>query len=172
VQGKGWFQEELSKKIETDTRQVSLYENNKVAPSAETVVRISRAFNVSIDFPLTDEMPRRPLSVNDESIFDNIQRLDLFTEDEKKSIFKIIDGLAAKNKLKNAVHDNIIYPEDNMQPIKQQAINAISSLPDTATVEDMMYRLYVIDKVNAGLEDMRNGKTISTEELLREIQMW
>jgi predicted transcriptional regulator len=59
-----------------------------------------------------------------------------------------------------------------MQPIKQQAINAISSLPDTATVEDMMYRLYVIDKVNAGLEDMRNGKTISTEELLREIQTW
>jgi predicted transcriptional regulator len=74
--------------------------------------------------------------------------------------------------VKNAVHDNIIYPEDNMQPIKQQAINAISSLPDTATVEDMMYRLYVIDKVNAGLEDMRNGKTISTEELLREIQTW
>jgi predicted transcriptional regulator len=59
-----------------------------------------------------------------------------------------------------------------MQSIKQQAINAISSLPDNATVEDMMYRLYVIDKVNAGLEDMRNGKTISTEELLREIQTW
>jgi transcriptional regulator with XRE-family HTH domain len=107
VQGKGWSQEELSKKIETDTRQVSLYENNKVAPSAETIVRISRAFNVSIDFLLIDEMSRRPLSVNDESIFDNTQRLDLFTEDEKKSVFKIIDGLAAKNKLKNAVHDII-----------------------------------------------------------------
>jgi hypothetical protein len=57
-----------------------------------------------------------------------------------------------------------------MQSIKQQAINAISSLPDTATIEDMMYRLYVIDKVNAGLEDMRNGKTISAKELLREMQ--
>jgi hypothetical protein len=59
-----------------------------------------------------------------------------------------------------------------MQSIKQQAINAISSLPDTATIEDMMYRLYVIDKVNAGLEDMRNGKTISAKELLREMQTW
>jgi transcriptional regulator with XRE-family HTH domain len=104
---KGWSQEELSKKIETDTRQVSLYENNKVAPSAETIVRISKVFNISIDYLLIDEMSRRPLSMNDESIFDNIQKMELLTEDEKKSVFNIIDGLASKNKLKNAVHDMI-----------------------------------------------------------------
>ena len=104
---KGWSQEELSKKIETDTRQVSLYENNKVAPSAETIVRISKVFNISIDYLLIDEISRRPLTVNDEAIFENIQKIELLTDDEKKSIFKIIDGLAAKNKLKNAVNDII-----------------------------------------------------------------
>jgi transcriptional regulator with XRE-family HTH domain len=101
---KGWSQEELSKKIETDTRQVSLYENNKVAPSAETIVRISKVFNVSIDFLLINEIARRPLTLKDETLFANIQKIELLTDEEKQSIFKIIDGLAAKNKLKDAVH--------------------------------------------------------------------
>jgi len=59
-----------------------------------------------------------------------------------------------------------------METIKQEAINAISSLPDNATIEDIMYRLYVIDKVHAGLDDVRNGRVISSEELKREIQTW
>lgn len=59
-----------------------------------------------------------------------------------------------------------------MQTIKQEAIEAISKLPDSATIEDMMYRLYVIDKVHAGLDDVRNGKIITSEELKREIQSW
>jgi transcriptional regulator with XRE-family HTH domain len=102
---KGWSQEQLSKHIDTDTRQVSLYENNKVSPSAETIIRIAKVFNVSIDYLLIDDATRRPLKVSDESIFENIQKIDMLTDEEKQSVFKIIDGLAAKNKLKTAVHE-------------------------------------------------------------------
>lgn len=56
--------------------------------------------------------------------------------------------------------------------MKQEAIDAISKLPETATMDEIMYRLYVIDKVHAGLEDVRNGRVISTEDLKREIQTW
>ncbi len=56
--------------------------------------------------------------------------------------------------------------------IKQDAINAISSLPDTATTEDIMYRLYVIDKIKRGLEDMDNGNTVTLEKLEKEIETW
>ena len=59
-----------------------------------------------------------------------------------------------------------------MQTTKQEAIEAISKLPDSATIEDMMYRLYVIDKIHAGLDDVRNGRVVTTEELKREIQSW
>ncbi|HNV46004.1 MAG TPA: hypothetical protein PLE73_08130 [Spirochaetota bacterium] len=59
-----------------------------------------------------------------------------------------------------------------MQTIKQEALAAISKLPDNATIEDMMYRLYVIDKIHAGLDDIRNGRVITAEELKREIQTW
>lgn len=34
-----------------------------------------------------------------------------------------------------------------MQTTKQDAINAINTLPDNATIEDIMYRLYVIDTI-------------------------
>jgi predicted transcriptional regulator len=58
------------------------------------------------------------------------------------------------------------------QSIKQEAINAIISLPETATIEDIMYRLYVIDKVRDGLDDVRNGRVITSDELEKEIQSW
>ncbi len=56
--------------------------------------------------------------------------------------------------------------------VKQEAMNAISSLPDTATIEDIMYRLYVIEKVNKGLNDARNGRVTSHDDLIKEIQKW
>ena len=56
--------------------------------------------------------------------------------------------------------------------IKQEALKAISALPDTATIEDMMYRLYVIEKVNKGLDDKKNGRVTSHENLIKEIEKW
>ena len=59
-----------------------------------------------------------------------------------------------------------------METIKKEAINAISKLPDTATMEDIMYRLYVIDKIHASQEAVHNGKVISLEELKQEVSSW
>lgn len=71
--------------------------------------------------------------------------------------------------------NNILNQEEviTMQTtVKQEALKAISSLPDTATIEDMMYRLYVIEKVNKGLDDKKNGRVTSHENLIKEIQKW
>jgi predicted transcriptional regulator len=59
-----------------------------------------------------------------------------------------------------------------MQTLKQEAIEAISRLPETASVDEMMYELYVIDKISKGREAARQGETISTEELKKEIRSW
>ncbi len=59
-----------------------------------------------------------------------------------------------------------------MQNVKQEAISAINSLPDSATLEDIMYRLYVIDKIRTSQEAVLNGKIITVEELKREAQSW
>ena len=59
-----------------------------------------------------------------------------------------------------------------MQALKQEALDTISQLPDDANMEEIMYRLYVLDKVQKGQEAIKHGKTISSDELQREIDTW
>ena len=55
---------------------------------------------------------------------------------------------------------------------KQEAISAIERLPDDAPLDEIVYRLYVLNKVQQGLQDVDAGRTISGEELAREIEAW
>jgi hypothetical protein len=59
-----------------------------------------------------------------------------------------------------------------MESLKQEALNVISKMPDTAEIDDIMYRLYVIDKVRKGREAVRRGETISIEDLKKEMESW
>ncbi len=45
-------------------------------------------------------------------------------------------------------------------------------LLDNTLLDEITYRLYVLNKVQQGLQDIEAGKTISSEELAREIQTW
>ena len=59
-----------------------------------------------------------------------------------------------------------------MESLKQEAINVISKMPDTAEIDDIMYRLYVIDKVRKGREAVQRGEVLSMEDLKKEIGSW
>jgi len=59
-----------------------------------------------------------------------------------------------------------------METLKQEVIRAISNLPESASIDDIMYELYVIDKVNKGREAAERGDSISIEELKKEMQSW
>jgi len=59
-----------------------------------------------------------------------------------------------------------------METLKAEAINAISKLPESASIDDIMYELYVIDKVKKGKEAAERGDTIPIEELKKEMQSW
>jgi hypothetical protein len=59
-----------------------------------------------------------------------------------------------------------------MQAVKQEALNTISRLPDDTSIEEIMYRLYVLENIRRGQEDAAQDKTQSTQEVLAEIQTW
>lgn len=59
-----------------------------------------------------------------------------------------------------------------MHTIKQEALNAISNLPDSVNLDDIMYRLFVLDKIKRGQDAVRNRETITTSELKNEIKSW
>jgi hypothetical protein len=51
--------------------------------------------------------------------------------------------------------------------IKQEAIDCILALPDTADWNDIHYSLYVIQKIEKGRQEAKEEKGISTEEARR-----
>ena len=55
-----------------------------------------------------------------------------------------------------------------METLKQEALNVISKLPDTTDIDEIMYRLYVVDKVRKGRVAIQQGDTISLEDLKKE----
>ncbi len=59
-----------------------------------------------------------------------------------------------------------------METLKQEALKVIAKLPDTANIDDIMYELYVIDKVKKSREAAERDDTISLEDLKREMQTW
>ena len=59
-----------------------------------------------------------------------------------------------------------------MQALKQEALNTISQLPENASMEEIMYQLYVLENIRKGQEDAVQGKTQSVENVLSEIKTW
>jgi predicted transcriptional regulator len=59
------------------------------------------------------------------------------------------------------------------EPLKQEVMNAISKLPDDINdIEEIMYQLYVIDKIRKGRAASEQGRTITSENLKSEIDAW
>jgi predicted transcriptional regulator len=59
-----------------------------------------------------------------------------------------------------------------MQAAKQDALQAIALLPEEAAMEEIMYRLYVLEKIRKGREDAAQGRVTPADELKREIEQW
>lgn len=55
---------------------------------------------------------------------------------------------------------------------KQDALNTINQLPDNADMEEIMCRLYVLDKVRKGQKDVAQDRVTDAETLKREIDQW
>jgi predicted transcriptional regulator len=53
--------------------------------------------------------------------------------------------------------------------VKDRVLDAVRELPDDATVEDAMERLYFLAKIEAGLRQAEAGETMSHEEARRRI---
>lgn len=59
-----------------------------------------------------------------------------------------------------------------MQAAKQEALKTINQLPENTDMDEIMYRLYVLDKIRKGQDAVEQGQTLSSEALQREIDSW
>jgi hypothetical protein len=53
-------------------------------------------------------------------------------------------------------------------PIKDEARRIIEQLPEDASWEDLIYRIYVRQAIEAGLKDAQEGRTVSVADVRRQ----
>ncbi len=100
-EAKGLSQKELAGSINMAQAQYSRIENGKTDPSFSVVVKIAEALGLSLsDFFRADDIFNDANS-HDKTLVEKLQLLDMLDEDEKKSIYTLIDSLVSKKKLKD-----------------------------------------------------------------------
>jgi len=57
-----------------------------------------------------------------------------------------------------------------MSAVKTAAREIIDRLPEDADWEDLMYQLYVREKIEVGLQQIQNGEGIDHEEVFRRLE--
>jgi len=56
-----------------------------------------------------------------------------------------------------------------MQTIKQIVHDIADGLPEQTTWDDVMYTLYVRQKIEEGLKDVEEGRTLSYEDAMKQL---
>jgi hypothetical protein len=55
---------------------------------------------------------------------------------------------------------------------KREALALIQQLPDNSSLEDLQYHLYIREKVEHGLRDLKSKQTLSQKEVERRMKKW
>jgi hypothetical protein len=62
--------------------------------------------NVSIDYLVIDDAPRRPLHVADHGVAERLGVLDELTDEDRASLLNVLDALVAKTRMKAIIGGN------------------------------------------------------------------
>ncbi len=55
---------------------------------------------------------------------------------------------------------------------KTTALRIIESMSDDASLEDIMYELFFRQRIDLGLEELRQGLTVSQDDVKRSLAQW
>lgn len=56
--------------------------------------------------------------------------------------------------------------------VKEKVIEAIQSLPHQFSIDDVMEKLIVLEKIEIGLKQVEEGKVLSTQEAKAKMKKW
>ncbi|MGO9271909.1 MAG: hypothetical protein ACLQOO_16865 [Terriglobia bacterium] len=59
-----------------------------------------------------------------------------------------------------------------MSTAKDEVRKMLDQLPDDSTFEDIQYHIYAREKIERGLDDIQQGRTLSQEEVERRMDKW
>jgi len=59
-----------------------------------------------------------------------------------------------------------------MLTAKQEVMELLRDLPDSSTLEEIQYCLYVRQKIHRGIADIEAGRATSQEEVEKRMEKW
>ena len=65
-----------------------------------------------------------------------------------------------------------MQPDKIMSIVKDEVTSLLDRLPDDASIEDVQYHLYVIDKVRKGLESVERDGGLTQEQVEERLSKW
>lgn len=65
-----------------------------------------------------------------------------------------------------------VQGSDRISNAKVLALRALEKLPSDVTYDDIMYELYVLQKIERGQEDVRRGKIVAHKDVKKRLHRW
>ncbi len=104
-ENRGMSQKEVISIISMEAAQYSRIENGKTEPSISTLERITKALGVSVVDLLNFEKKIEDIKSYDKTVMEKVQLIEGLTEEEKKTMYIMLDAFTKKRKLKSTLKD-------------------------------------------------------------------
>jgi predicted transcriptional regulator len=59
-----------------------------------------------------------------------------------------------------------------MKTVKEEIKEMLEKLPDNASFEEIQYHIYVQEKIEHGINEVREGRVVSQEEAEKRMAKW
>jgi transcriptional regulator with XRE-family HTH domain len=105
---KGLMQKEVTAAADLHSANYDKMEKGEREPSVEALGKISKLFDMTINQIINYEgdIPQG-VTVEDKSVLERMKLIEQLEEEDKKALFRIIDGMLTKSKFKDFFNKNV-----------------------------------------------------------------
>lgn len=86
-----------------------------------TLEKIAKALGVALSDFFTDEDVNTDINSYDGSLMEKVKAIEALSDDEKKTVFSIVDAFVGKKKLKDAL-SNVFTDVKQQKPLKSELL--------------------------------------------------
>lgn len=101
---RGWSQGQLAQKIGADLQRVSKYERGVIWPTMELMVRIAKAFDVSVDFLIRDDKEAAVGKIKNQELLHQLEEINNLPEEDQETVVSFLDAFIKRRKFEELVH--------------------------------------------------------------------
>lgn len=95
----GLTQIELAKRMRVIQPNIARWETDGITPSIETLKKLSKILDVSVDSLLFTEKEKKKLKVGDRELIEKLNEIDQLSPEDRTMIVNMIDTLKLKSRM-------------------------------------------------------------------------